>query len=358
MKTRMLAAVFAALVTFACSAKAIEPGKFSFKAEAGRFSIEANQAPVNEVLTEISGVTQIPVTFDMSDASTTSANASGTSLERIINQVSQGYAIIYAEDPETKEYRIERIVAAGQGKDAAASLKPGELKASDVVEAITKRASEVKRYHQNVTMSTQMMGTEFKTDGEAWMDGDRFRMESKMPPNQTQIIVSDGKTTYTYMPMMKMLQKMDMARVKAALGDKYKNQFNDPSNSNPLKGMDAKSLKYYGTETLNDESVYVIEGKLGGEMEKMKSVMPTVPETAKFWISTKDGLPRKLVFHTGTGTEMMSQEFSNVEVNPKLDPALFEFTPPEGVQVTDMTDGVINMLATMNAATNAATTQP
>ncbi len=93
-------------------------------------------------------------------------------------------------------------------------------------------------------------------------------------------------------------------------------------------------------------------------MEKMKSMVPTMPDSAKVWISTKDGLPRKMVFHTPTGEEMMSQEFRNVEVNPTLDPSLFEFTPPEGVQVTDMTDGIINMLATMNAGTNAAPAAP
>jgi outer membrane lipoprotein-sorting protein len=354
MKNRFFITAFAAFVTFASSVRAVEPGKFSFKQEDGQFSIEANQAPVNEVLAEISAVTKIPMVLDPNDASTTSANAAGSSLERIINQISQGYAIIYAEDPATKAYRIERIVAAGQGAEAAAPLKPGELNAGDVVDAITKRANEVKRYHQRTSMSMNMMGSELKTDGEAWMDGGKFRMESTMPPNQKQIIVSDGKTIYTYMPLMKMVQKMDVERMKAALGDKFKDQFNDPANSNPLKGMDAKSLKYYGTETLNDEPVYVVEGKIGGDLDKMKSMMPTVPETAKFWISTKDGLPRKLIFHNNTGAEMMSQEFSHVEVNPKLDPSLFEFTPPKDAQVTDMTDGVINMLATMNAATNSA----
>ena len=343
-----------AVLVFALSARAIEPGKFTFKQEHGRFSLEANQARVSDILAEISKVTGIPITLDPNDPSTATVSAAGNSLERIITQVSQGYAMVYAQDPKTKEYQIERIVAAGQGAAATAPLKTGELQAADVVRAIIARGSTVKRYHQRTTMSMNMMGSAMNMDGEMWMDSGKFRMETTMPPNQKQIIVSDGKTTYTYMPMMNMVQKMDMERIKAASSGQFKDAFNDPAASaNPLNGMDPKSLKYFGTETLEGEPVYVLEGKMGGQMEKIKKMVPMMPESAKYWVSTTDGLPRKMVFHNDAGQEMMSQQFKSVVVNPKLDPGLFQFTVPKGAQVMDMTDATINMMSTMNAGTNA-----
>jgi len=44
MKSRFFAAASVLLVISAIRAAALEPGQFSFKAESGRFSIEANQA--------------------------------------------------------------------------------------------------------------------------------------------------------------------------------------------------------------------------------------------------------------------------------------------------------------------------
>jgi outer membrane lipoprotein-sorting protein len=74
---------------------------------------------------------------------------------------------------------------------------------------------------------------------------------------------------------------------------------------------------------------------------------PMTPQNAKFWISTKDGMPRQASFFGASGQEMMSQQFKNVTLNPQIDPALLSFTVPEGVQVVDMTDGVINMTRQM-----------
>jgi len=36
--------------------------------------------------------------------------------------------------------------------------------------------------------------------------------------------------------------------------------------------------------------------------------------------------------------------YTNIEVNTKIADSLFEFTPPEGVQVTDMTERTIKMI--------------
>ncbi|MCD5401927.1 hypothetical protein LR013_05005 [candidate division NPL-UPA2 bacterium] len=41
---------------------------------------------------------------------------------------------------------------------------------------------------------------------------------------------------------------------------------------------------------------------------------------------------------------MFSQSYTNIEVNIKVADGQFKFTPPEGAQVIDMTDEVLNMM--------------
>ena len=38
--------------------------------------------------------------------------------------------------------------------------------------------------------------------------------------------------------------------------------------------------------------------------------------------------------------ELSDMQFSNLKINPTLDPALFKYTPPEGARVVDMTKGM------------------
>ncbi|OGV44975.1 MAG: hypothetical protein A2X46_17555 [Lentisphaerae bacterium GWF2_57_35] len=218
--------------------------------------------------------------------------------------------------------------------------------AEDQVQSILKRAEGIKRYHQNSKMSMNMMGNQMEITGEMWVNDGKMRMEMVMPPaNMKQIVISDGSFTYTHMPMMNMVQKMDMKKIREALGADAAKQIGGPgagSDADPFQALDRSSIKYVGSDELNGEKMDVIEGTLASDKNAMKD-MPMMPERAKYWVSIDDGLPRKMVFYGKDGQEMLVQEFSQVEVDPQMDESLFVFTTPEGAQVMDMTEGVINM---------------
>jgi outer membrane lipoprotein-sorting protein len=222
----------------------------------------------------------------------------------------------------------------------------GEDKAPDKAQAVIKKAESVKSYHQNSKMSMNMMGNQMEITGEMWVHDGKMRMEMTMPPgNMKQIIVSDGALTYTYMPAMNMVQKMDMKKIREALGADAAKKIGGPvagNDADPFQGLDKSSITYVGSEELNGEKVDVIEGAVAADKDAMKD-MPMMPEKARYWVATSDGMPRKMVFFGKDGQEMLSQEFSNVTVDPKMDESLFVFKAPEGAQVMDMTDGVINM---------------
>jgi outer membrane lipoprotein-sorting protein len=51
-----------------------------------------------------------------------------------------------------------------------------------------------------------------------------------------------------------------------------------------------------------------------------------------------------VVFLDKAGREMLTQTYTAVTLNPILDPAIFMFRPPEGVEVVDATDLILNTL--------------
>jgi hypothetical protein len=53
------------------------------------------------------------------------------------------------------------------------------------------------------------------------------------------------------------------------------------------------------------------------------------------------------------GAEVMTQAYSDVRINGELDDAQFEFTPPAGAQVMDMTEQALLMLKPGTAEANA-----
>ena len=57
------------------------------------------------------------------------------------------------------------------------------------------------------------------------------------------------------------------------------------------------------------------------------------------WLSKKDRLPRKLKSVVHVAYDIFSEEqWSNIRLNTKLDPALFQWTPPEGWEERTMPD--------------------
>lgn len=370
MKTRiMIMAATCCLWMVSVAVAEVEPGTFELRKSGNRYWLEADQAPVAEVLQSIAAEVDIPVTVDDTDASVVTADLEAVNLEKLLAGVSDGYAVIYVMDEDTGEYVPEQITAAGQ-REAEAVPEDG-LVGEAVVKSIMERAREIKRYHQKMQMSTMMMGQQMDMAGEMWMDGERMHMEMTIPPmNQKQIIVNDGTNMYTYMPMMNMVQKMDMKKIEAEMGEAFEDMggMGRPGQApDPFDGVDETTLNFVGADTYNGENVYVLEGGFTADQKEMMAMSPFAPETARFWVSAEDGLPRKSVYFGKEGKEMFSQAFEDVDVNPDMDESLFVFEPPEDAQVVDMTEGVINMFRSMQQSQQtpqimrqapAPTTQP
>jgi len=327
----------------------LEPGAFSLTQQEGRYRLVSNEAKVNDILEEISTLADVPVQLDENDESTVTADVGTGSLEKLINEVSQGYAIIYVQD-ESGEYKAERIVAAGDAGGAASpELSEDGIDGAAVVKTIMDRTLGIKKYRQTMVMKMNMMGSQMDMKGDMWMEGDKLYLEMTIPPmDMKQIMVSDGETSYTYMPAMNMVQKMDTARLKAELGDSFSpmggGQAGGSGNSiQPFDGIKSDAMTYVGTEDIDGQKLYVLEGAFPQPSEEMRQMNPFIPSSARYWVSIEDGMPRRSTYISEEGQEMFRQDFSNIKLNPEIDPDRFTFEPPEGVQIIDMTEMILNM---------------
>jgi len=212
----------------------------------------------------------------------------------------------------------------------------------DQIEALIKeledKRGKVEAYRAQLTVNMEMMGQTITTEGTQWFKRPK-RTRSDMPlatGGMRQIMISDGKITWTYQPQSNMAMKVDTERVGRELG---KEDTGTDGASDPFKGIKRESLRHIGKKTVEGEEVHIFEA----ESERILPMFQGVTlGRAEVWVGAADGLVRKGVFYGEEGKELISHTYSAVAVNVPIPDSLFVFTPPEGVQVVDMTEGAIN----------------
>lgn len=219
---------------------------------------------------------------------------------------------------------------------------------------IASKVEDIKSYKVNMKMEMQMMGQAMTTDGQiAFKKPDKMRMTTKtnMMGGATQEIYSSGDIMWSYMPMMRMATKMDMKKIKAAGQNQYGMTGNEDI-TNPFKGVPEDKIKYVEEKDTSEGTVYVFEAypDLAGKMPPGAPEHQMLPQKMITWISADTGLPVKIIMIGKNGATMMEQTYSDFQINPTIDDSVFEFTPPEGVQVMDMTDGAMNMMQQMQGS--------
>jgi len=68
-----------------------------------------------------------------------------------------------------------------------------------------------------------------------------------------------------------------------------------------------------------------------------KAPQPGEPAKAAHYFRQSDGVHVKLEGMDAEGTKILTATYTDIKINPKLEPSHFEFKAPEGVQVVDQT---------------------
>lgn len=200
---------------------------------------------------------------------------------------------------------------------------------------LTKKWEKVESLSSKMKMVGDMQGMTMKAEGTMeYMkkdDKELLRVEMEMTMNSPQgeqkmpsTSISDGEFVYTLTEMMgqQMAMKQKISAMNGAAGgaqmfEQLREQF---------------ELKALSSETVDGKDVYVLEGT--SKQQSMQNPF----KKARFYFATDTGMFLKMSGFDDTGKEVMTMSYSDVKVNPKLDPERFVFKAPEGVQVMDMTN--------------------
>ncbi len=86
-------------------------------------------------------------------------------------------------------------------------------------------------------------------------------------------------------------------------------------------------------EKIDGRPVYVLTGK-----PKAETPMADQVSLVRLYVDSKTSFFRRLITIDKDDKEMVRFDLTNVKINEKIDPKMFEYTPPEGAQVRDMTE--------------------
>jgi hypothetical protein len=97
-------------------------------------------------------------------------------------------------------------------------------------------------------------------------------------------------------------------------------------------------------EDLDGEPCKVFEGK------ERNPKAGAQPKTTRVWFSMKDGMVRRIQEVDAASQTITDMRISNIEANPPLPMSRFDYTPPAGVPVIDMTEMLKQMMEGLGKA--------
>lgn len=121
--------------------------------------------------------------------------------------------------------------------------------------------------------------------------------------------------------------KTDLRGVKFKYGDSY---------SQYIDHIDKNSIRFMGQKIIDGVKYYLFEGKPTDIVETNEKDEDK-GRKFQFLVNTKDGILRKMVESDRNGNIIGKQIISDVEINIPISDEEFEFVPPEGTQIIDMT---------------------
>jgi outer membrane lipoprotein-sorting protein len=143
------------------------------------------------------------------------------------------------------------------------------------------------------------------------------------PEDMVQLVVSDGKTLWSYTPLINQVTKQELAQ--------------DESSKELLPGF-GQSLenveKNYSLSLVEDklaekQGIHVVELVPKRNDESIDSMF----DVLQLWIRDKDSIPVQFMYKDGKNQITLVLSFKNVKINENIDESTFKFEVPKGVQV-------------------------
>jgi outer membrane lipoprotein-sorting protein len=231
---------------------------------------------------------------------------------------------------------------------ASMAFAEADSKAAQMMDEVMQKARKIGSYSVDIKTETQMMGQAMVVDGHmVFKQPNKMHMTSTMNTmgGMTQEMYTTGDIVWTYMPSMKTATKLDLTKIKSEMPD-YPGIGGTTDMANPLKGFAPDTVKYVEKKVVDGQAFHVFEvtPTTTAPPSGDQAAFPMMPAKMVFLMREDNGLPGKISMYTTEGNLMMEQTYSNLKTDISVNDSEFEFTPPEGTQIMDMTEGAMNMM--------------
>ncbi len=161
-----------------------------------------------------------------------------------------------------------------------------------------------------------------------WPNMSRDEIRSAEDGSLLGIVVKNGQVQWEYVPMINAAFKSNMEALHADAESKY---------GISAHYVDPNSIQYLEKAKVGTEETYVFEGAPSVLITKRD---PNHPAKMKVYISARDGTIRKTTSYDKRGRETFVQVCGNVRKDASIPVEDFEFIPPEGTRVIEVSDVV------------------
>ena len=226
--------------------------------------------------------------------------------------------------------------------------------AADVIAELKSKIGDLKTFSADMTMTMGMAGMTIESSGKVTV------LDQQMALDMTMDMMGQKMATRSVMDAsgimwsetdfggMKQVVKMDMNKMMEQSADLT--GLPSPGGGlggNPVEAVEQMletfDLQLDGKDTIGGVEVYRLSASVKDEL---KGQMDPTGQMAQMGISldgvrmafgVEDGFPREYSMLGPDGNPIMSMTYTNLLLDPEIDASIFSYTPPEGVEVLDMT---------------------
>lgn len=246
--------------------------------------------------------------------------------------------------------------AGAQEASATAEQDPQAPSAEEILASSVEKSLSVESWTADIKASMSMMAMEIT--GEIAFKGGRFRTEMDMnimgQPTSILVVGDQSGTVWTESNIMgtKMIMKYEAEQMEAMggqFGGGMPGMGNGMFSQNPAETLsgfgDMYDLTLEGSGEASGVAVWRLTGRIKSDMTApVDTVDPTGElasmgfsmDTISIEIGKDDGMMRSMKLGPSNGEPFMSRVYENVRINPEIDDAMFQYTPPEGAHVMDL----------------------
>ena len=143
------------------------------------------------------------------------------------------------------------------------------------------------------------------------------------PQDITQLIVSDGKTVYSYTPIIKQVTKQ-------VLSSKKKDAELIPGFGESLEGIEKNyDLKILKDDLAEKQGIYLVELT----PKKVSAGSSVFFDVLQVWIRYQDSMPVQFMYKDNKNETTFILSFKDIKINEKIDESVFKFKIPDDAQV-------------------------